>query len=98
MLQGIIDRMKQHKNSSIEFREGKVNKEDYEKKLLDRIDFVQDNFEEKISLEILKQEEKLFFSFLKIKDAVIKKNIDKNTLKNIILSEFNHTMIDEHLF
>ncbi|WP_271782247.1 hypothetical protein [Aquimarina algiphila] len=98
MLQRIIDRIKRHKKSLIEFQEGKINEEEYEKRLLNEISFFQQDFEEKISLEILEQEEKLSFILLKIKDIALKKNIDKETLKNIILSEINRAMIDEHLF
>ncbi|WP_438711161.1 hypothetical protein ACSTS3_21715 [Aquimarina muelleri] len=79
------------------FNKGELSEKEYEKVLLEEIHYIQGDFEEKLSLEILEQEEKLFIVFLKVRDIALKKKIDKTTLKNMILSEINRTMIDKHL-
>jgi len=98
MLKHIINRIRSHKKAVSLYQSDQLSSTDFEITLLEEIEVLQqEDFEKKLSEEIIAQEEKLFVVFIKVKEAAVKKNIDKNALQNMILSELNRSMIDDYL-
>ena len=98
MLKHIINRIRNHKKAVSAYQNEQLSSTDFEITLLEEIEALQhEDFEKKLSEEIIAQEEKLFVVFIKVKEAAVKKNIDKNALQNMILSELNRSMIDDYL-
>ena len=98
MLKHIINRIRNHKKAVSAYQSEQLSSTDFEITLLEEIEVLQqEDFEKKLSEEIIAQEEKLFVVFIKVKEAAVKKNIDKNALQNMILSELNRSMIDDYL-
>ena len=98
MLKHIINRIRSHKKAVSAYQSDQLSSTDFEITLLEEIEVLQqEDFEKKLSEEIIAQEEKLFVVFIKVKEAAVKKNIDKNALQNMILSELNRSMIDDYL-
>ncbi|TPN87090.1 hypothetical protein [Aquimarina algicola] len=97
MLNRVIKRIKSHNDLVSNHKEGKISDSDFEKYLLDEIDFVQQDLDEKLNDELLKEEEKLRKNITKMQYVIAKTNLDEITLKNLIYSEFNHLFLKQHI-
>ena len=97
MLNRVIKRIKNHNDIVSKYKEGKISDSTFEKYLLDEIDFVQQDPEEKLNNELLKEEEKLQENIRRMQNIVTLTNIDELTLKNLIYSEFNHLFLKQHV-
>ncbi len=90
MLNKIVKRIKNHNALVSKYEKGKISDSEFEKHLLEEIEFVQQDIEDKLNNELLKEEQKLIENIKKIQDAIDSHNIDKKSLTNMIYSEFNH--------
>ncbi len=97
MLNRVIKRIKNHNDFITNHREGRVSDSEFEKYLLDEIDFVQQDLEEKLNAKLLKEEEKLKENIIKMQLVVAQTNLDELTLKNLIYSEFNHLILKQYV-
>ena len=97
MLSRVIKRIKNHNDLVSNHKEGKISDSEFEKYLLDEIDYVRQNLEEKLNDELLKEEEKLRENITKMQYVVAQTDLDQLTLKNLIYSEFNHLFLKQHV-
>lgn len=97
MLNRIILRIRNHKSAVSQFYNGDISNADFEDILLNEIEFLQKDLEEKLNEDIELQNKILLDHFEAIKDIVRDNKIDNEVLRNLIYSEFNSTFLKKHL-
>lgn len=96
MLNRIIRRFTDHKKIVDLYLNKECTAEEFEKFLLDEISFLQEA-EERLDKRIKEENDKLLNNLSRLHQVVMEYNIDQETLRNIIFTEFNHIYLKDHI-
>lgn len=97
MLRRILNRIRSYEQSLSSHNEDSIDDLEFEKILLSEIEYLQENYEETLSVEILEKEKDLIEVLSKLKIIAERHNIDQNALRNIILTEFNQMILNNNI-
>ena len=97
MLNRIIKRVRNHNDFVSRHRKGEISNEEFENFLIDEIEYLERDLEEKLNEKLLEEEKRLLKTITIIRKIIEENDIEKSELINLIHSEFNSLYLKKYI-